>query len=229
MTRSTILVTCLLGYALAGCGAGPPPRMVDLVGEDALAHRELSPEPDRWMQVSSIGLVVHSDATAQNAAPAIMAEYLETLSRRTEKFLSQRCSFQDIVTGPPLSQPVNFSQELKVQGQRLQVPYIIVVVFSSREQAGPETIGEATMMTQMGGTVIENSAMAEVGVLRVSDFKMVFLATELGTESLEQLDAPLGTNRPSAREARDVLRARAGQQALDRALERIGSACQRVA
>jgi len=51
----------------------------------------------------------------------------------------------------------------------------------------------------------------------------------LGTESLEQLDAPLGTNRPSAREARDVLRARAGQQALDRALERIGSACQRVA
>jgi len=226
MTLSTILVTCLLGYALAGCGAGPPPRMLNLVGEDAFSGPSGN---DEWWQMSNIGLVVHSDATAQNAAPAITPQYLETLSRRTEEFLRQRCAFQDIVTGPPLSQPVNFSQELKVQGQRLQVPYIIVVVFSSREQAGPETIGEATMMTQMGGTVIENSAMAEVGVLRVSDFKMVFLAPELGTESLEQLDAPLGTNRPSAREARDVLRARAGQQALDRALERIGSACQRVA
>jgi len=226
MTLSSILVTCLLGYALAGCGAGPPPRMLNLVGEDAFSGPSGN---DEWWQMSNIGLVVHSDATAQNAAPAITPQYLETLSRRTEEFLRQRCSFQDIVTGPPLSQPVNFSQELKVQGQRLQVPYIIVVVFSSREQAGPEKIGEATMMTQMSGTVIENSAMAEVGVLRVSDFKMVFLAPELGTESLEQLDAPLGTNRPSAREARDVLRARAGQQALDRALERIGSACQRVA
>ena len=226
MTLSTILVTCLLGYALAGCGAGPQSRMVDLVGEDAFSGPSGNNE---WWHVSNIGLVVHSDATAQNAAPAITAEYLETLYRRTEKFLKQRCSFHEILTFPPLSQPVNFSQELKVQGRRLQAPYIIVVVFSSREQAGPEKIGEATMMTQMGGTVIENSAMAEVGVLRVSDFKMVFLVPEWGTESLEQLDAPLGTNRPSAREARDVLRARAGQQALDRALERIGSACQRVA
>ena len=36
------------------------------------------------------------------------------------------------------------------------------------------------MMTQMGGTVIENSAMAEVGVLRVSDFQMVFSDTGVG-------------------------------------------------
>ena len=94
------------------------------------------------MGVSRIGLVVHSDATAQNAAPAIISEYLETLTRRTEEFLRQHCSFQEIVTVPPLSQPVNFSQELKVQGQRLHVPYVIVVVFSSREKTGPEKIGK---------------------------------------------------------------------------------------
>lgn len=229
MTLSKIWFTCLLGYALAGCGAGPTPRLPDLVGEDALAQRELSAENDRWMQVSTIGLVVHSDATAQNAAPAIISEYLEILTRRTEEFLRQHCNFQEIVTVPSSSQPVNFSQELKVQSQRLEVPSIIVVMFSSQEKAGPEKIGEATMMNQMGGTVIENSAMAEVGVLRVSDFKMVFLAQGLGTESLEQLDAPLGTNRPSPIESRHILRARAGQQALDRALERIGSACRRVA
>jgi hypothetical protein len=176
--------------------------------------------------VSKIGLVVHSDATAPHAAPAILSEYLETLTRRTEAFLRERCSFHEISTVPPLSKPVTMSQDLKVQGQRLQVPYEIVVVFSSREKAGPEKIGEATMMTQMGGTVIENTAMAEVGILRVSDFKIVFLASGRGTESLEQLDAPIGTNQPSISDARDILRARAGQQALDRALEHLGSACQ---
>jgi hypothetical protein len=95
----------------------------------------------------------------------------------------------------------------------------------SREKDGPEKIGEATMMTQMGGTVTENSAMAEVGILRVSDFKMVFLASGRGTESLEQLDVPIGKNRPSTTEARDIVRARAGQYALDRALDHLGSAC----
>ncbi|MEJ2230438.1 MAG: hypothetical protein P8X46_04565 [Nitrospirales bacterium] len=226
MTLLKIFFTCFVGSILAGCGAGPTPRLMDLVGEEAFTHGGLSPKNDEWRQVPKIVLVVHADATAKHAAPAIHPEYLETLTRRTEKFLRQRCSFQEILIVPPLSTPGTFSQDLKVQGQRLQVPYEIVVVFSSREKAGPEKIGEATMMTQMGGTVIENTAMAEVGILRVSDFKMVFLASGLGTESLEQLDAPIGTNRPSISDARDILRARAGQQALDRALEHLGSACQ---
>ena len=231
MALSKLLFTCLLSYTLAGCGAGPTPRLMNLVGEDAFAYRglppELSPENDEWMQVSNIGLVVHSDATGTNAAPPILSGYLETLGRRTEEFLKQRCSFGEILPVPPLSGPANFSHELKIQGQRLQVPYEMVVLFSSRERAGPQKIGEATMMTQMSGTVIENSALAEVGILRVSDFKMVFRAEGLATESLEQLDVPIGANRPSAPDARDILRARAGQQALDRALEHVGSACQR--
>jgi hypothetical protein len=201
--------------------------MIDLVGEDAFAHRGRPPGNDEWRTQSTIGLVVHSDATGQNAGPAILSEYLETLTRRTEEFLRQRCAFQKIVTVPLFSEAVNFSQALKVQGQRLQLPYAIVVVFSSREKTGPETIGEATMMTQMGGTVIENSALVEVGIIRLSDFTGVFEASGIGTETLEQLDAPIGSNRPSPTVARDIVRARAGQQALDVALDRVGSACQR--
>jgi len=226
MNLSTIVFTCLLSYLLAGCGTGPTPRLIELVGEDAFAHGELLPGNDEYWQVAKIGLVVYADATAQDAAPAITSEYLETLTRRTEKFLRQRCAFQEIVTGSPLSKSVNLSQELKVQVQRLQVPYEIVVVFSSREKTGPEKIGEATMMTQMGGTVIENSAMAEVAILRSSDFTVVFLASGIGTETLELLDAPIGSNRPSPTDAREILRARSGQYALDRALEHLGSACQ---
>ena len=208
---------------LVGYGAGSTPRMNDLVGKDAFPSRGPLPEDHEWKSASTIGLMVHSDATAPNAAPAIMSGYLETLTRRTEEFLRQRCAFQEIVTVSPVSRSVNLSQALKVQGS--QVPYEIVVVFSSREKTSPEKIGEATMMTQMGGTVIENSAMAEVAILRSSDFTVVFLASGIGTETLEQLDAPIGSNQPSPNDAREILRARSGQYALDRALEHVGLAC----
>ncbi len=221
-----IWVTCLLTAILVGCGAGSTPRMIDLVGKDAFPSRDLLSEDNEWKVASKIGLMVHSDATAPNAAPAIMSGYLETLTRRTEEFLRQRCKFQEIVTVSPVSKSVDLSQELKAQGQRLRVSYEIVIVLSSHEQAGPEKIGEATMMTQMGGTVIENSAMAEVAILRFSDFTAVFLASGIGTETLEQLDVPIGSNRPSPIEAREIVRARAGQHALDRALDRLGLACQ---
>jgi hypothetical protein len=199
---------------------------MDLVGEEPFGDRGHSVTTDEWMLVPKIALVVHADATARNAAPAIISEYLETLTRRTEEFLRQRCFFQEIAIVPPLSKPGNFSQELNVQGQRLRVPYEIVILFSSRETVGPEKIGEATMMTQMTGTVIENSALAEVGIFRVSDSRLVFYASGQGIESLEQLDVPMGKNRPSTASAQDLLRARAGQQALDRALEHLGAVCQ---
>ncbi|WP_342348399.1 hypothetical protein [uncultured Nitrospira sp.] len=101
-----------------------------------------------------------------------------------------------------------------------------MVVFSSREQAGPEKIGQATMMTLMSGTVIEKSAMAEgtIPILKLSDFTVGFWTSGIGTKTLEQLNVPIVSNRPL--DARDILRAQAGQHALDRALERLGSACQ---
>ena len=80
-------------------------------------------------------------------------------------------------------------------------------------------------MTQMSGTVIEHTALAEVGVFRVKDRKMVYSVSGSGTESLEQLDAPIGSQQPSPSEARDILRARSGQEALDRALEQVAQAC----
>jgi hypothetical protein len=218
---------CFFGYILTGCGGGPTPRLSDLVGKDAFPSREIRSENLEWMQVPKIALMVHSDAEGEHAVSEIRSEYLQTLTRRTEEFLRQHCSFQEILTIPSLSKPVNFSQEIQVQGHRLQIPYVMMVVFSSREKSGPQKIGEATMMTQMGGTVIENSAMAEVGIIRVSDNHIVFLASGLGTESLEELDAPIGSNRPSITDARDILRARAGQQALDRALDQLGSVCQK--
>ena len=227
MILFTLFFVGLSILVLAGCGADPTPRLVDLVGPEAVEPKGPLPQPEEWTRASKIGLMVYSDATAQGAAPALSPEYLETLTRRTENFLKQRCAFQEVLNVPQPSQPGTFSQVLKIQGQHLQVPYHVVVVLSSREQASPEKIGEATMMTQMSGTVVENSAMAEVGVLRGSDLTIVLLAQGKGTEYLEQLDVPIGRNQPSAEEAREIMRAQAAQQALDRALESVATVCQK--
>lgn len=211
---------------VAGCGGGPPPRMASLIGQETFQSPDPASRNHEWASLSTIGLVVHSDETGPGAAPAITNHYLETLTRRTEKFLKQHCLFQDILTVSLDSQPGNFSKALESRFRNPPVSHLILVVFSGRERVGPEKIGEATVMTQMSGTVIEHSALAEVGVYRQSDKKMVFTVSGWGTESLEQLDAPIGSSQPSPSEARDILRARSGQEALDRALEQLAGACQ---
>lgn len=225
MTPSIIFLTGLVGFILAGCGAGPTPRLIALVGKEALEPGGSPVERGAWTRFPQIGLVVFSDATAQNAAPAITTRYLETLARRTEEFLRQRCALQEVVPVTVTSQQGDLAWELKALGDRLQFSYLVLVVLSSSERTGPEKFGEATMMTQMSGSVMENTALAEVGVLHLSPFKIVFLASGTGTEILEQLDAPIGEALFSTTTAQDIVRARAGQYALDRALDHLGSAC----
>lgn len=226
----TPFVFVLLGamvFFVAGCGTGPASRMMSLIGQGAFENQEPRSQGHEWTRLSKVGLVVHSDETGPDAAPAISRTYLETLTRRTEEFLKQQCAFQEILTDPAFSQSVDFSKALESQLQNISVTHQILVVFSGRERVGPEKIGEATVMTQMNGTLIEHSALAEVGVLRVADEKIIYSVSGQGTESLEQLDAPIGKHQPSPGDARDILRAQAGQQALDRALERFAVACQR--
>jgi hypothetical protein len=231
MAFSHILLACLLGPALTGCGGGVAPRLMDLVGKDAfvqggtLPETSTSIESEEWRKVPAIGLMVHSDATGTHAAPPIRSTDLDILARRAEAFLRQRCSFQEIVPVRPLSQPVNLPQELKSQGPHVSVPYVMVIVFSSREMARPEKMGHATMMTQMVGTVIENTALVEIGILRLSDFTMVFSKSGRANDRLEQLAAPIASDGMPPEDARALLRAQTGQQALDRALYHVGSGC----
>jgi hypothetical protein len=229
MTIFRFFLLGLFAYILTGCGGGPTPRLLDLLEKDGMSDvmssRKQHPGSMGWVQASKIGLVVHSDAIAPNAAQPIIPAYLETLTRRTQEFLIQHCDIQEIPVVSPLVNRGNFFRELEGQAHRLQVPYVMVIILSSREKTGPEKLGEATMMTQMSGTVMENSALAEAGILEVPGFNMLFMTSGQATETLEQLDVPIGQNRPLATDARDILRARAGQQALDRALEPVGSDC----
>jgi hypothetical protein len=164
--------------------------------------------------------VVHSDYTGLVRAPAISLAFLETLRRRTEEFLTQQCGVSSVVpiVLPSSAQPVQLQQELISRGQEHGFLHLLLVTLSSWEDPGPVTLGEDRMVTQMNGTTFENMVLAEGVLLDLADYAVTFDLPGSATESLEILDAPIGKGLPSRSESLDILRAQAGQQALDYSL-----------
>ncbi len=181
-----------------------------------------------WPALERVGLVVHSDSTGPGAAPSISQTYLETLSRRAEEFVLQHCGVSSVipVTLLPSTEPGLRRNELSRHGKQHGLSHTLVLLFSSQETSAPVTLGEETMMTQMSGKVVENRALAEVALLRLDDFELLFNLLSSATETLELLDAPIGENQPTPAESMDILRAQAGQQALDRSLFSLGQRCE---
>jgi len=212
---------------LVGCVEGPQPRLNALFGTQIYQHQQ--PDPV-WPQPQRIGLVVHSDTSGPGAAQAISPAFLETLSRRTEEFLTQQCrvSFVAPIAFPSSTQHAQIQQELISSGQEHGISHLLFVILSSREYSGPVTLGEDRMMTQMSGTTFENMALAEVVLLALADYAVAFDLQGSATETLEVLDAPIGEGQLSRAESLDILRAQAGQQALDRSLNILGKRCHGV-
>ena len=129
---------------------------------------------------------------------------------------------------PSSTQQPQIRQELIANGLEKGFSHLLLVVLSSRELSGPVTLGEERMMTQMSGTVIENTALAEVALLRLADYVMTFVIASSATETLELLDAPIGKGQPTPEQSLEILRAQAGQQALDRSLSVLGQWCKDI-
>ena len=224
MFRQCIVIALLL--FLVGCGQGPHPRLGVLLG----THIQQQQPSSRWPPMDQVGLIVHSDMTGPGAAPAISDQFLGTLRYRTEELIAQRCLVPAIVhlTFPSATQQTQIKRELISRGHKHDISYILLVLLSSREQTGPVTLGEERMMTQMSGTSVENMALSEVALLRLSDYVMTFVIGSGATETLELLDAPLGKGQPTREQSLKILRAQAGQQALDRSLNVLGQWCEGI-
>ena len=216
---------------LGGCGDGPHPRLQTLLGKDAFSTQKTN-KPE-WSHLERVGLLVHSDTTGPKSAPAISTQYLETLGRRTEQMLKQQCNVDSVVSVDFVPSQEDERKEAGTQvflvpGKELGLSHVLLVVFSSTERGGPTVLGEERMMTQMSGTSIENTALAEVGLFRLADTQLLIEIPAGAQETLELLDAPIGEGQPSRDESIDILRAQAAQQALDKSLRVFGQWCQGV-
>ena len=208
----------------SGCGEGPHLRLGSLLGIQIDQQQQPSPA---WSALDRVGLVVHADETGLEAAPPISQAFLGTLSRRAEKFLTQHCRVSSVVpiAFPSSTHQAQIRQELISRGLEHEISHILLALFSSQEHSGPVTLGEERMMTQMRGISIENTALAEVALLRLSDYVVTFREAGWATETLEILDAPIGSGQPTFDQSLEILRAQAAQQALDRSLNGFGQWC----
>ena len=81
------------------------------------------------------------------------------------------------------------------------------------------------MMTQIPGTITDNNASVELALIDVGKGRIVYQAHGTATESMDRLNVPIGDDELTLEEALDILRANAGQQALDKALLTLTEGC----
>jgi len=219
-------VVLVLFLLLVACGEGSHSRLGPLLGMQQLHHRT----DQAWPRVQRIGLALYSDMAWPGAAPSIVQPFLDTLSRRTEEFLTRRCGVASVVpiAFPASTQRAQMQKEFTSRGQEIGIAHLLLVVLSSREHSGPVTLGEERMMTQMSGTAVENTALAEVALVRLADYGVTIVLPGWATETLELLDVPIGLDQPTREHSLEILRAQAGQQALDQALHVMGKWCERI-
>ena len=229
--KSLWLVVCV-GFLIinfGGCVQAPSSRMPAILGLSVDKKMTSSSILKQWPNHQTFGLITLSDATGPQAAPAISADMLSRLSQRSQLYLGKHCATPVIKVIP--NSGIQISQGLSSllkAGRAHGAESLIFALFSSTEITEPATFGEARMMTQMQGTTTHNSALVELGLIDVEQGVVTVQANGEAAESLDRLDAPIGDSPPTFDEALDILRANAGQQALDKALTHFTRGCRAV-
>ncbi|MGB0909061.1 MAG: hypothetical protein ACPGYT_01765 [Nitrospirales bacterium] len=215
-----------LAIGMSGCVTTPSLRLPVVLGlpmDKQISHTQ---PMGQWPSPHSMGLLVYSDATGSDASPAISVSMLSRLSQRTQSYIEKHCgvSALEIITTNTVSEDLNFSSLLKV-AKKHDLESLMIVLFSSTELSEAATFGEERMMTQMPGTTTHNSALVELAFVDVEKGSIEIQAHGEGRESLERLTVPIGTDQLTNETALDILRANAGQQALDQALPEFTKGC----
>ena len=216
----------VLGMVIGGCVSAPSPRMPMILDLPLEPEGRKVRTLDKWPVHDTIALMTLSDASGPNAAPAISQAMLSRLSQRTQHYIGDRCHVSDVqvipVEGPKESRHLGALLEM---AKRVEAESLIVALFSSTESTEAGTFGEERMMTQMPGTTTHNTSLVELGLFNVQQGNIEFQAIGEARETLDRLNVPIGTDQPTQEMALDILRANAGQQALDKALADFTKGC----
>jgi len=221
--RGVVIGMCVM---LCGCVQTPSQRM-PAVFELPVDKMALSTAPlVNWSNYQTFGLVMLSDSTGPEAALAISSVLLSTLSQRIQGYLERHCTVSGLIH-LPVDRRHEGSRLLSIlnEAKEYQVEALIVALFSSTESTHADTFGEERMMTQMPGTTTLNVALVELGLVDVEQGTLALYIDKTAVKSLDRLTVPIGHDRGTLEEALNILRANAGQQALDDALHDFTRGC----
>ncbi|MDR4500299.1 MAG: hypothetical protein MRJ96_02435 [Nitrospirales bacterium] len=203
----------------------PVPRLSAVLELPAAVPTNASRQPDHWAKIQTLGVATLSDATGPHAAPVISPAFLSRLTQRAKVNLEEQCSVPNVRIMSVSGTEPHTGSTLIQQAKHSGLEFFLLVLFSSTEVNRSATFGESRMMTQMPGTTTDNHALVELALVDVAQGMIVQEASAVARESMDRLQVPLGEKQPTLDEALDILRANAGQQALDKALSTLTDGC----
>ena len=241
MRPLALLSTLLVGTVfVAGCSYKPPARLGAYLGPGVETVQTTPAEfkalgEARWQA----GLLVINDTVLPDSAPA--------LSENAKAFLSEAVR-QRVEGNTPIRlvkvldsaglTPETAQQAVVSLGQAQGVPYVLMVVFSSMESEIPLML-PATGDPEQGGGRPEvsgfeaiNYALAELALVETTSGKVVARSEGRAWSRLNRLYVPIQSNAypvihrsqrvnpifPREKDAKDVLRSVAGDEALEQAV-----------
>lgn len=220
MTRIQGVLGWMVVFLLLGGCQTPSPRLPAYLGPMGASAGKDDHVPASLPTFNHrVGMMVISDSSFPDAAPSLSPEMTAILENRLAKKMKE--SFGVDVTPVRVKQPWDPRERVgpfTELANAHHLDFLLLAILSSREVEGHTEIGAETMMNRMSGIEIDNTALAEVALLRGDSGAIALRAAGTGSSTMEQLAAPLGEDYPRNKHARDILRANAAEKALDQAL-----------
>ncbi len=214
----------LVGFSMVhGCSTETPGRIrsylgpaIDAAGASTSSVSKPVPLPQGGLKA---GLLVVTDTSTLDSAPPLSESMSALMVDLVRESLEHELPIHVVKVLPT---PEILAKEHPINvlelGRRHEVDHVVLAIHTSRDFETPSYFGQGRMMTQLTGVTVVNDAMVEMALLDVKNERVLIQAHGQGSEAMEELDTPIGTNQPSKEEARDILRINAAKNALDRTM-----------
>jgi hypothetical protein len=252
MTSCRLIAVALLLSSLifTGCSQKPLQRMDNYLGPAGQGEQTAAAvQPQSVAGTFDVGLLLINDTSAKGSAPALSdhakAFLTDQVSRRVEPATPIRVVKVLTVSDPSQRQD---RQTLAKLAQEQGLSYLLVALFSSAESEVPLYLPLGGDPEQGGGrpTVLgfeaDNYALAELALIDATSAQVIARSDGRAWSRLNRLNVPIKSNSypvihrslrvapiyPSEKDAKDVLRSVAGDEALEQAVSKLGQAWQKT-
>ncbi|MGH7208376.1 MAG: hypothetical protein ACREIL_03220, partial [Nitrospiraceae bacterium] len=168
----------------------PPSRLVEYVGPQAV-NEPLSASPLPQSPIRA-GLVLVSDTTAPDAAPALPDEALNRLAESLQQQINEylpSLKIERIIPAEGIRPGGDISQFIEL-GKKHGLDYVVAVVASSTEQEYPMTLFLGCVSHSQPGLRRDNWSLMEVALVDVKSGRSLLRAEGRGWATLDRPMAP---------------------------------------
>lgn len=240
-TTSVLIGSLILASVLAGCTVKPAARMDTYLGPSNKADQAASTEALKTLRGQiDVGVLLINDTSAPDTAPALSDNAKRFLSDQVPKQLDGKVPLQVVKVLPSTNMTQNADPQHFAQlGRNEGVQYVLLAIFSSAESEVPLMLPLDGAPEQGGGGRVgvsgfetDNFALAELALIETKTGRVLVRSEGRAWSKLNRLYVPVQSNAypvihrslriapiyPPEKDAKDILRSIAGDEALEQAV-----------